>query len=104
MESVEYEERIKNQVRQYVNVDEIHDLPPSFHYWSNHFIKPRLERVLGVESITEFYGRHLAEGIAAGGSKTIVSLGSGDCTTEVEIAEWMIENMGKETPPLEEGN
>lgn len=92
MESVEYKERVKSQVEQYVGVEEIHDLPESFHYWSNKHLRPIMNDVLGVDSVTEFYGRHLAEAIESSDEKTIVSLGSGDCTNEVEIAEWMIDH------------
>lgn len=94
VESVEYEERVKAQVDQYVGVEEIHDLPESFHYWSNKHLRPMMAEVLGLETVTEFYGRHLADAIRASDAKTVVSLGSGDCTTEVEIAEWMIEQGG----------
>ena len=45
---------------------------------------------MGIDSIPEFYATHLAEGIRSSNRKRIVSLGSGDCTEEVEIAELIV--------------
>ncbi len=92
MESVEYEKRVQDQVDQYIGVEEIHDLPESFHYWSNEFLRHQLNQVMEVEGVNDFYARHLGKGILESDSNVIASLGSGDCTTEVEIAKIMLRN------------
>src|SRR5262245_34149525 len=50
-----YEEKIQEQIAQYVNVD-IHALPEIYHYWSNRYLLPRLKQVCGVASVAGFYG------------------------------------------------
>jgi hypothetical protein len=36
----------------------VHDLPPIFHYWSNRYLRPKLE-ALGVSDPDDFFLQHL---------------------------------------------
>ena len=83
-----YRKRVAQQIAQYQEVESIHDLPPIFHYWSNRYVLPKLEEVMGADSIVDFYAVHICERIERVKSSPakIVSLGAGDAELEVQIA------------------
>jgi SAM-dependent methyltransferase len=86
-----YASRLDAQIEQYRKVENIHDLPGIFHYWSNTHLRPRLNAVTGADGIAEFYARPLAEAIgAAGSSARLLSIGAGDCSLEIEVAERLL--------------
>lgn len=86
-----YESRIQSQIEQYREVQNIHDLPDIFHYWSNKVLRPRLNDVFGVESIADFYAVPFAEAARqAGGSARFLSIGAGDCSVEISVAKRLL--------------
>lgn len=97
----EYDRRMRQQIAQYRDVQNIHDLPAIFHYWSNRYIRPRLNTVIGVDSVADFYtnaflhvSKHCQDDL------TLVSLGAGDCSVEVSVVQ-MLRNRGFERFTLE---
>jgi SAM-dependent methyltransferase len=86
-----YETRITQQIAQYAT-EEIHDVPPIYDYWADTHIRPRLNSVLGVDTVLEFYVEHIRERA----EKTcpavvrILSLGAGDAELEVRIAQELL--------------
>jgi hypothetical protein len=46
-----YAARLEAQIEQYRKVENIHDLPAMFHYWSNRHLRPRLNAVMGADGI-----------------------------------------------------
>src|SRR5690606_15827000 len=72
---------------------EVHDLPPIFHYWSNKHLRPVLES-LGFSNPDEFFRLKVGEAIASCGSgpARIISIGSGNCDTEIRLAQSLIED------------
>jgi SAM-dependent methyltransferase len=64
----------------------VHDLPPIYHYWSNTYLRPQLE-TFGFSNPDEFYALHLERSLADAGQgiARFVSLGCGNCDTEVRV-------------------
>ena len=83
-----YETKIDQEIRNYRDVANVHDLPPIFHYWSNKYLRPKLE-TLGFSSPDEFYFRYITQIAHSNPESTckILSLGAGNCDTEVRLAE-----------------
>ena len=68
----------------------VHDLPPIFHYWSNRYLRPKLEAI-GVSDPDDFFLRHLARCYDAGtGERRFVSVGAGACDLEIRLAQALI--------------
>lgn len=92
MNNDSYAAKLDAQIEQYRQVDNIHDLPDIFHYWSNKYIRPRLNAVIGVDSIAEFYAYPFITAIAKSGSAgRLLSIGAGDCSVEIGVAKRMLE-------------
>jgi SAM-dependent methyltransferase len=83
----EYERRLQNELKRYSEVVNVHDLPAIFHYWSNKHLVPRLE-TLGYRGAHDVYLDYLSrrcDGVA-GRDAQFVSVGAGNCDTEVRLA------------------
>jgi SAM-dependent methyltransferase len=83
----DYATRAAEEAAIFSGMAEVHDLPPIFHYWSNTHLRPELER-FGFSNPDEFFAKYLAETAARAGDRTarFVSIGSGNCDTEVRVA------------------
>lgn len=81
-----YQKKIKEQIEQFKNVD-IHALPDIFHYWSNKYIRPKLETVFNEFRFDEIYADFFKAAMQATGDGEIVSLGAGDGDVEMAVAE-----------------
>lgn len=79
-----YDDRRANEIERYKSVENIHDLPPIFHYWSNKYLKPMLESC-GIGGVDQFYADHFAQ-IAKEGAR-FVSIGAGYCDLEIRVAK-----------------
>jgi hypothetical protein len=89
--SASYEERLETQFIQYKSGAEIHALPEIFHYWSNKYLRPRLENVFDIVSARDFYATPFARQIDSSFEQVkFVSIGSGDCSLEIEIVEHLL--------------
>ena len=68
----------------------VHDLPPIFHYWSNRYLRPKLEAI-GVTGPDDFFLRHLERCYDDGeGERYFVSIGAGHCDLEIRLAQRLI--------------
>ncbi len=85
-----YERRVAEQIAQYAATVNMHDLPEIFHLWSNSFIAPGIEQVFGVRSINDIYVNAFIEAIANGGGRRILSIGCGDGSIEICIANALL--------------
>lgn len=86
----DYRERVAGQIAQYAT-EEIHDVPPIYAYWTDTHIRPRLNAVLGVDTVRDFYIEHVLERVAHRSAPArILSLGAGDAELEVQIAQGLI--------------
>jgi len=85
-----YQQRIAAERQNFDTCVEIHDLPPIFHYWSNRYLRPRLEAV-GVSDPDAFFTKYVAECYGRGVERRrFVSIGAGNCNTEVRLARALI--------------
>ncbi|WP_210208785.1 class I SAM-dependent methyltransferase [Roseiarcus fermentans] len=89
---------MKQQIEQYANCDNIHDLPEAFHIWSHGFINPGLVEVFGVTTIPEFYAKAYLEtkkntafiSRLMNNTGRILSIGCGDGGVELDIVEYLL--------------
>jgi len=63
----------------------IHELPPAFHYWSNAYLRPRLEAI-GYASPDDFFLQELIR-LAGGRPLRCLSLGAGRCEGEIALVQ-----------------
>ena len=81
-----YAERIAREHAIFDGKTNVHDLPAIFHYWSNRHLLP-MEQAFGFDHPYAFIAQAL-ERVArrAGGTPRFVSLGSGNCEAEIDVA------------------
>ncbi|MDM0032096.1 class I SAM-dependent methyltransferase [Variovorax sp. J22P271] len=86
-----YEEQIARELANFNEVTNVHDLPEIFHYWSNRYLLPMF-RECGFGGIDEFYASHFVKAARrVGGHARFVSVGAGNCDTEIRVAKLMME-------------
>ena len=87
--NVAYAARMAQETSIFAGQEEVHDLPPIFHYWSNRYLRPKLE-TFGFSNPDEFFATFLQRTHAdmhTGSSPVrFASLGCGNCDTEVRVA------------------
>ena len=88
----DYAAKLATETANYKDVENVHDLPDIFHYWSNTHIRPMFEQY-GFSNPDQFFAKYLRESAQAcgSGSARFVSVGSGNCDTEVRVAKMLLE-------------
>lgn len=83
----DYEAKLAAERRTFDVQTEVHDLPDIFHYWSNKFLRPMFEQY-GFSNPDQFFAKFLAEAARRTQSQSprFLSVGSGNCDTEVRVA------------------
>jgi len=83
-----YEQRAQQEVEHFQSVQNVHDLPEIFHFWSLKYIRPKLEAVFGVSTIDDFYLKYIFQYRAEHPDRPleIVSLGAGNSDMEIQLA------------------
>ena len=91
------EERIANELKHFNNNINVHDLPDIFHYWSNKYLKPMMEEH-GISHPDDLYIRGIISDIqeCRDQNNYILSIGAGNCDTEVRIAKQLLDKGYKE--------
>jgi SAM-dependent methyltransferase len=92
-----YGARIAAEVSRFRDDTDIHALPPIFHYWSNRYLRPKLESH-GFSHPDAFFAVNIEACCARAASATqdrrnmrIISLGAGNCDTEVRLARALLD-------------
>lgn len=87
-----YAARIAEERAIFADQTEVHDLPAIFHYWSNRYLRPKLE-TFGFSNPDEFFANYLERACAGAHTSParFASLGSGNCDTEVRVAKLLAE-------------
>ncbi len=85
-----YLTRARQEVARFEHECEIHELPPIFNYWSNTHLRPICES-LGFSFPEDFYAKEIVRRAVTGGTTRILSIGAGNCDTEVRIGKLLIE-------------
>jgi len=88
----EYGQRLRAELDTFVDQVNVHELPPIFHYWSNRYVRPILES-FGYSHPEDLFVKAMA-GVAQarpGQRLRMISLGAGNCDTEVRVAQGLRE-------------
>lgn len=88
----DYQDRLASETLVYKDVADINVLPGIFHYWSNKYLRPMIEE-FGFSNPDQFFAKYLMESAHASGAARarFVSIGAGNCDTEVRVAKLMHE-------------
>lgn len=84
--SVGYRFRISLEQATYADVEEVHDLPDIFHYWSNKYLLPKCQ-AFGFSHPDELFVNHLEAALRESSQRRFISIGSGNCDMEVRLAK-----------------
>jgi len=86
--------RLKLLIEQanFASIEQVHALPPIYHYWSDKHLRPKLRR-LGYDSVDEFFFQSVKRAFAASPRprRRCASLGSGNCDFEVTLARRLVD-------------
>ena len=84
-----YRERVQQEIQHYETVEQVHDLPEIFHFWSNRYVRPKLEAVFEVSGFDDLYAKYIQRygKDHPGETVEVFSLGAGNADTEVRIAQ-----------------
>lgn len=87
-----YAARMAAETLVYKDVADINVLPEIFHYWSNKYLRSMMEEY-GFANPDQFFAKYLLESAQATGMAHpwFVSVGSGNCDTEVRVAKLLRE-------------
>jgi SAM-dependent methyltransferase len=86
-----YAARLRREQAYYAERTQVHDLPPIFHYWSNRYLRPKLE-TFGFAHPDAFFARYVAQALRARpqGGGLVASVGAGNCDTEIRLAQALV--------------
>ena len=102
MEPKEFSLRVKKEIQNFTKVLEdggvTSSIAPIFTYWASKFLSPRLVEVFGQANIPTIFSREIMESydrVRNTRSLTefpfrVISLGSGDCLTEIEVVKELV--------------
>jgi SAM-dependent methyltransferase len=84
---MDYAARIVSEKEIYRDCLDVHDLPEIFHYWSNRYVRPKLE-AFGFSTPDEMFLKYAGKQFQNGRSEArrLASMGAGNCHLEVELA------------------
>lgn len=87
-----YKRQVQAQIDQYAaSSAEMHDLPAVAGYMHETFHLPRIKEVFGATSVVEVFSRHFEESLRRTDNQQLISLGSGDCALELDVAQSLLE-------------
>lgn len=84
----DYERRVRNELANFREVTNVHDLPEIFHYWSNKHLAPPKFHPYGITDPEQFFFLYASKfhDRFPDASIRMVSIGSGNCDMEVRLA------------------
>ena len=88
-----YRKKLEKEQDHFRDLDDVHNLPPIFHYWADTYVRPMAEEY-GFTSAEELYARYLARAADKSGdpSPIFLSVGSGNCDAEIRVARMLRES------------
>jgi SAM-dependent methyltransferase len=82
----QYADQVAAEQAAYRDCLDVHELPEIFHYWSNRYVKPKLQQ-FGFSSPNDMFFRCTEASFRNGSRRRrLVSAGAGNCMLEVELA------------------
>lgn len=86
----DYQRRAVEEAERFTKELNVNALPEIFHYWSNAYVRPRLES-FGYSHPEDFFAKAIAETARSREHAIrVISLGSGNCDAEVRVAQALI--------------
>lgn len=87
----EYAQRLANERANFAECEEVHDLPPIFHYWSNKYLLPMFEP-FGFTNPLDFFLHEIRKQCRAHPDRdvSIVSIGAGNCDSEIYVGKKLL--------------
>ncbi len=87
-----YAGRMEQEMDAYNSIENVHDLPRIAQYWFDKYIAP-MYGPFGFANSIEFFRTYIARMCVEKSPETvsILSIGSGNCASEINIAEWLRE-------------
>jgi len=87
-----YQCKIEQELAYYREVENVHDLPEIFHYWSNRYLLPMLQTA-GFDNSGQFYLQRLSDACRKKAADTcsFVSVGAGNCDIEITLARKLVD-------------
>lgn len=87
-----YRWRVRRELGNFAACEAVHELPAIFHYWSNRYLRPKLEQH-GFDHPDAFFLLHADRCLASAGDAParIVSVGAGNCDMEVRLARSLVD-------------
>ncbi|HEX6833456.1 MAG TPA: class I SAM-dependent methyltransferase [Rudaea sp.] len=88
----DYARRIAQEQTIFAQQEEVNDLPAIFHYWSDKYLRPKLEE-FGFSNPDQFFAHFIEQAYrdAQGKPVRVASLGCGNCDTEVRVSRLLKE-------------
>lgn len=87
----DYQKRVIKELEIFEGQVDVNALPEIFHYWSNKYLRPMLEEY-GYSNPDAFFAHYIGQCVGSDKSVgTIISLGSGNCDTEVRVARLLLD-------------
>lgn len=86
-ERTQYQRQVEAQIAQYADADDIHQNAPAALWMGDRFLVPRLRQVFGSDTVVGCYAACLSQAVERAGVAEVVSLGSGDCSLEIKVAQ-----------------
>lgn len=87
----DYAKRVEQELKNYSEDIDVHQLPDIFHYWSNRYIRPWFEQADSTHP-EDLFARYMLEAARASGNECawFLSVGAGNCDAETAIASDLI--------------
>lgn len=89
----DYQQRVANELSNFDDCTNVHELPDIFHYWSNKHLAPPKFHQFGITDPEQFFFIYTAKFHERFPDKSIklVSIGSGNCDMEARLARRMVD-------------
>ncbi len=86
-----YDSRIAAEIATFEHDEVVHNLPEIFHYWSNKYLLPMIQP-FGFIHPDDFFIKQLAKAMPSDAAQParFISIGAGNCDTEVRVAQGLI--------------
>ncbi|OGW38797.1 MAG: hypothetical protein A2Y97_01450 [Nitrospirae bacterium RBG_13_39_12] len=86
-----WRKKLREEISHYAQVENVHELPPIFHYWSNKYLRPKLE-LLGFNNVEQFYIEYIKRLCSQDRTECkILSVGAGNCDLEANLSKLLVE-------------
>jgi 2-polyprenyl-3-methyl-5-hydroxy-6-metoxy-1,4-benzoquinol methylase len=86
---MDYKAKVASQIAQYSETINIHELPEIFNFWSSNYLVPAVQAVFASNSVNDVYVSACMY-VYRGRFLTILSIGCGDGSIEIDIAKELI--------------